>query len=55
MENKNNIFDKYNNIIIKSNTGTGKTTIIGEQVNRLITNNNKLKFLSITSRETLSD
>lgn len=55
MENKNNIFDKYNNIIIKSNTGTGKTTIIGEQVNRLITNNKKLKFLSITSRETLSD
>jgi hypothetical protein len=53
MNNKEEIFN-YKNIIIKSCVGTGKTTIISEEVKKMINKNNKLKFVSITPRETLS-
>ena len=42
-------------IIIKSPTGTRKTTIISEEMKRLLKENNKLKFITITPRETLSE
>lgn len=53
MKNKEEIFN-YKNIIIKSCVGTGKTTIISEEVKKMIDKNNKLKFITITPRETLS-
>ena len=53
MNNKEEIFN-YKNIIIKSCVGTGKTTIISEEVKKMINKNNKLKFVSITPRESLS-
>jgi hypothetical protein len=54
MTNKKNIFN-HKSIIIKSPTGTGKTTIISEEMKKLLEENKKLRFLTITPRETLSE
>ena len=46
-------FEKYETIVIKSCTGTGKTTAIAQHVESNTDPNTK--FLSITSRTTLAD
>lgn len=54
MKNKQEIFD-FKNIVIKSCTGTGKTTFMSEEIKKMIDNNNKLRLITITPRETLSE
>lgn len=49
-----NIFKKYDKIIIKSCTGTGKTTNISKNLNLLIKENCQLKVLSIVNFISLS-
>ena len=46
---------EYNTIILKSTTGTGKTTYTAEQVEKIMKKNKKLKFISIVSKITLAN
>ena len=48
-------FVKHDVHIIKSTTGTGKTTAMCRNIERYMKDNNHVKFLTITSRTTLSD
>ena len=48
-------FVKHDTIIIKSCTGTGKTTAVARHAKRYIEQNPKTKLLTITTRTTLSD
>ena len=51
-----NIFDKNNVHIIKSCTGTGKTTAINQNMEEYLTkNNNNVRFISLTARTSLSE
>ena len=47
-------FEKYESIIIQSTTGTGKTTITSEVVEKLLAQNKNFKFISIVARRTLA-
>ena len=47
-------FMDYDNIIIKSQTGTGKTFFVSHLFKKLKEENNKLKFISLTSRRSLA-
>ena len=49
------LFDQHSTTIIKSCTGTGKTTAIASHMERHLKANKRAKFLSITTRTTLSD
>jgi len=49
------IFHKHDTIIIKSSTGTGKTTCVASHIESYIKNYNDIHFLSLTTRRTLSD
>ena len=49
------LFNKHDTLIIKSCTGTGKTTSIATHIENYIMNNQATKFLSITTRRTLSE
>jgi hypothetical protein len=48
-------FVKHDTVIIKSCTGTGKTTAVARHAKRYIEQNPKTKLLTITTRTTLSD
>ena len=48
------MFTKYDTSIIKSITGTGKTTAISKHVQRFMKENQQTKLLSITARQSLS-
>ena len=50
-----NLFTKHNTIIIKSCTGTGKTTAIAKHVSRCISENKEIKLLTITNKIALSE
>ena len=49
------IFNTYSSIIIKSCTGTGKTTAIATHAKKYIKRNPNTRILTITTRTTLSD
>ena len=49
------IFDKYKTLIIKSCTGTGKTTAVAKHFAKLKSHNPELKLISITNKITLAD
>ena len=48
-------FKAYDTIIIKSTTGTGKTTAVANHVERYMSKHTDKKFLTITARQSLSD
>jgi len=48
------IFNKYDTIIIKSTTGTGKTSNTARHVETYFKDNNEYKFMSIVNLKTLS-
>ena len=48
-------FEDHSTSIIKSCTGTGKTTAIANHMKRYMKTNKRAKLLSITTRTTLSD
>jgi len=48
-------FEKHETIIIKSCTGTGKTTAVAQHVKQYMKQASGAKFLSITTRTSLSD
>lgn len=47
-------FEKYETLIIQSTTGTGKTTITSEIVDKLLKEDKNLKFISLVARKTLA-
>lgn len=49
------IYSKYDTIIIKSSTGTGKTTAISKLLNIHLLEDPEIKFITITDKITLSD
>lgn len=49
------LFNEYDSIIIKSCTGTGKTTAISKHFKRYMTENETVKLLTITNKVSLSD
>ena len=48
-------FEKHETIIIQSSTGTGKTTAIANLMEKYIQTNKQSKFITLTTRTTLSD
>ena len=51
----NEDFNEYDTIIIRSCTGTGKTTAIAKRIEDYLKDDDETKFLTLTTRTTLTD
>ena len=51
----NEDFNEYDIIIIRSCTGTGKTTAIAKRIEDYLKDDDETKFLTLTTRTTLTD
>ena len=49
------IFNNHNIHVIKSCTGTGKTTAINQNMEQYLKNNKDVRFISLTARTSLSE